>query len=119
MEDHADSAYFLKMMLENIGYHVLLATDLRSALQMFKSEHVDLIVSDLGLPDGRSTDLMRAIAEIRPTPAIALSGYGMESDVQDSLQSGFSLHLTKPIDFEKLASALKSLESSLARDGRA
>ena len=119
IEDHADSAYFLKMMLENIGYHVLLATDLKSALEIFKAEAVDLIVSDLGLPDGRSTDLMKSIARIRPTPAIALSGYGMESDVLDSLESGFALHLTKPIDFEKLADALKSLEASVSKNGQA
>jgi CheY-like chemotaxis protein len=117
VEDHADSAFFIKMMLENIGYRVLLATDLKSALELFQSQTVDLIVSDLGLPDGRSTELMKTISRMRPTPAIALSGYGMESDIQDSLQAGFAIHLTKPIDFEKLASALKSLEASLAKNG--
>ena len=69
-----------------------------------------LIVSDLGLPDGNGLDLIRAAAKGH-RPAIALSGFGMGSDVQASREAGFDLHLTKPVDFDVLLGALRALNS--------
>lgn len=109
VEDHSDSAFFIKRMLETAGYHTLIADNIADALEIFQREPVDGIVSDLGLPDGRGTDLMKKIVELRPVPAIALSGYGMESDVKASLEAGFTRHLTKPVEMEKLEKALSEI----------
>jgi two-component system CheB/CheR fusion protein len=109
VEDHADSAFFIKRMLEIAGYRTLVAENIASAIEVFRDEPVDAIVSDLGLPDGRGTELIRQVLSIRPVPAIALSGYGMESDIKESLDAGFTRHLTKPVDMEKLEKALSSI----------
>lgn len=110
VEDHADSAYFIKLMLDGMGYRVRLAGSVAQAREIFRREKIDFVVSDLGLPDGSGIDLMESIAAERLVPAIALSGYGMESDVQRSLAAGFVRHLTKPIEVHQLANALRSLE---------
>lgn len=96
-------------MLEASGYRALLAGSIAEALTIFKAEEIDVMVSDLGLPDGRGTELMQQIVAIRPIPAIALSGYGMESDIEKSHEAGFSRHLTKPVDFHQLEEALAAL----------
>ncbi len=70
-----------------------------------------MIVSDIGLPDGTGLDLMRALrANGRRRPAIAISGFGRESDVKASKEAGFDLHLTKPVDVEALADAIRTLD---------
>lgn len=109
VEDHEDSAFFIKRILDRDGYRTLVAGNITDALRIFQSEAVDCVVSDLGLPDGLGTDLIQRIAAIRPVPAVALSGYGMESDVQRSLAAGFARHLTKPVDVNRLEATLADL----------
>ncbi len=109
VEDHADSASILSRMLIARGYHVHVASTVREALDLAAAHPIDCLVSDLGLPDASGLELMEKLAAIRPLPAIALSGYGMESDVQRSLAAGFKLHLTKPVDFQQVLSALQTL----------
>jgi CheY-like chemotaxis protein len=62
----------------------------------------DLLISDLGLPDGNGHDLMAALGKSRGLRGIALSGYGMDSDKADSMAAGFRWHLTKPVDAAQL-----------------
>lgn len=109
VEDHEDSAFFIKRILDRDGYRTLVAGNVADALELFQSEAVDCVVSDLGLPDGLGTDLIQRITAIRPVPAVALSGYGMESDVQRSLAAGFARHLTKPVDINRLEATLAEL----------
>lgn len=109
VEDHMDSAFFIKRMLEMSGYRVLIAENIAMATDVFQKERVDCLVSDLGLPDGHGTDLMKHISALRPVPAVAISGYGMEHDVERSLEAGFARHLTKPVDFQKLETCLQEL----------
>ena len=71
----------------------------------------DLIVSDIGLPDGTGLDLMRRVVA-RPrgaVPSIALTGYGMEEDILRSREAGFTAHMTKPIDFAKLEAMIRQV----------
>ena len=67
---------------------------------------LDLVVSDLGLPDGSGLDLMRELGRRHRLAGIALSGYGMEEDVRKSQAAGFRRHLTKPVTFQALAAAI-------------
>ena len=69
-------------------------------------EKFDLLISDLGLPDGSGHDLMRYFAGNRDSKGIAVSGYGMDSDIEQSLSAGFSEHLTKPVAIEDLEAAV-------------
>jgi signal transduction histidine kinase len=109
VEDHTDSAFFLKRVLDGMGYTVLVGQSAAEGLELFQKNPVDYLISDLGLPDASGIDLMRQIAAIRPVPAIALSGYGMEGDVQRAREAGFRLHLTKPVDLPQLIAALRTL----------
>ena len=70
----------------------------------------DLIVSDIGLPDGTGLDLMRKVKSAgRIVPAIALTGYGMDEDIRRSREAGFTTHMTKPIDFTKLEAMIRQV----------
>ncbi|MFP5284955.1 MAG: response regulator, partial [Thermoanaerobaculia bacterium] len=62
---------------------------------------------DLGLPDGSGLDLMRELGARHGLRGIALSGYGMEEDVQRSREAGFETHLTKPVNLETLREAIR------------
>ena len=98
VEDHGDSAEMLRIALESAGHRVAIAPTLSAALSRL-DESWDLVVSDLGLPDGSGLDVARrARAQPRP-PArlIALSGYGTEADRQASVAAGFDAHLVKPV----------------------
>jgi len=70
---------------------------------------VRLVISDLGLPDGSGCDLMRKLRDEYRLRGIALSGFGMEDDVRQAEEAGFSRHLTKPVDFDVLLSAIREM----------
>lgn len=112
VEDHLDSASVLRRILTARGYHVHVASTVRKALELFRVHPIDCVVSDLGLPDASGIELMEQISKIRPVPAVAISGYGQESDVQRSLAAGFDQHLTKPVDVQRLLQALQTLIAS-------
>ena len=110
VEDHADSAQALADLLRSAGHRVTLAGTIAAALAAAASEVPDLLISDLGLPDGDGDDLMRALAGRHPgLPGIALSGYGMEADVARSREAGFAVHLVKPVALEGLLTAIEQL----------
>jgi DNA-binding response OmpR family regulator len=79
---------------------------LAEARSLAESRGFDLLISDLGLPDGSGIDLMRQLKASHGMRGIVLSGYGMEEDVQRSLEAGFSEHLTKPVNFDHLKAAI-------------
>ena len=75
----------------------------------FQADDFDMIVSDIGLPDGTGLDLMRKVKKVGRVPAIALTGYGMDEDVRRSREAGFTTHMTKPIDFTKLEAMIRQV----------
>ena len=78
--------------------HVETAGDVATALELAGRHPFDLLISDLGLPDGSGHDLMRELRSRGHTfPGIALSGYGQEEDILRSREAGFAAHLTKPV----------------------
>ena len=107
VEDHVDSARVLVRLLGTMGYTVTHAKDVETALRCANEKSFDLLISDLGLPDGSGHDLMRQLAEHKPIRGIALSGYGMDIDVVRSREAGFQEHLTKPVNIEQLQSAIE------------
>jgi DNA-binding response OmpR family regulator len=78
-----------------------------AATTALSGEGLDLVISDLGLPDGSGLDLMRQLSTQHSLRGIALSGYGTEKDIRASREAGFALHLTKPVDLERLRAALR------------
>jgi two-component system CheB/CheR fusion protein len=110
VEDHADTAEAVAQLLQAIGHRVTVAGTVAEALAAAEAAPFDLLVSDLGLPDGAGHELMRLLASRRdPMRGIALSGYGMEADVARSREAGFDLHLVKPVTLEELRAAIERL----------
>jgi PAS domain S-box-containing protein len=107
VEDHGDTAMMLRLVLEGAGHSIETAGDVATALAAATSRHFDLLVSDVGLPDGSGLDLIRELrARGSTVPAIAVSGYGHERDVQRSRAAGFRAHLVKPVDADRLLEAV-------------
>ena len=106
VEDHVDTAAVMGRLLTNLGHHVQIAGTVASALSLAQQYTFDLLLSDIGLPDGNGIDLLGKLQTIRPIPAVALTGYGMEEDIAKCLAAGFMAHLTKPVNFRKLQDVL-------------
>jgi CheY-like chemotaxis protein len=96
VDDHADTNLSLQFLLRRAGYEVLGATNIAEALGIAESNPIDLLISDIGLPDGTGWEMMNRLGAKRPPMAIALSGFGTEGDIQRSKEAGFDRHLTKP-----------------------
>jgi signal transduction histidine kinase/ActR/RegA family two-component response regulator len=107
VEDHEDTKRSLTNMLRRRGYAVLAASDVRSALDLAVTEPFDVLVSDIGLPDGSGHELLETLRTTHDIFGIALSGYGMEEDIRRSSEAGFSHHLVKPVDINKLDSIIQ------------
>jgi PAS domain S-box-containing protein len=108
VEDHADTARVMGRLLRSRGYAVRIVRTVKEAIDAL-SEPVDLIISDVGLPDGTGYEIMRRARELGPVTGIAMSGYGMEEDIARSREAGFSEHLVKPVDAIQLDEAIRRL----------
>jgi signal transduction histidine kinase/CheY-like chemotaxis protein len=121
VDDHHDTNRAMARLLMRLGYDVCTADSVASALDAAGSREFDLLISDIGLPDGSGLELMQQLLQRQPIKGIALSGFGMEEDVKKSKAAGFYEHLTKPINFKRLESAIRDLTSApaekLATDG--
>lgn len=112
VEDHGDTAHVLLRLLKKNGYDAGHASNICSAEQLAHQQRFDLVISDLGLPDGSGLDLMRRLRDRFGMPGIALSGYGMDEDLAASKAAGFAEHFTKPVDPERLRIAVERLVQS-------
>jgi PAS domain S-box-containing protein len=109
VEDHADTADIMSRLLRHLGHSVALADSVHEAMSLVNSSEFDLLMSDIGLPDGTGIDLIKQIRKTRDIPAIALTGFGMEDDIAACKAAGFNEHLTKPVSFQKLEMAVTQL----------
>jgi signal transduction histidine kinase len=106
VEDHAQTRSTLIQLLQRRGHVVEGAGTIESARERAATCDYDLIISDLGLPDGDGHKLMAELHDHKGLPGIALTGYGTEHDIARSRASGFFAHLTKPVDIHALESAI-------------
>jgi HAMP domain-containing protein/signal transduction histidine kinase/ActR/RegA family two-component response regulator len=113
VEDHEDTNRSLTSLLRRRGHYVQSALTCQSALEVSAKEQFDVLISDLGLPDGSGIDLIQKLAS-KPTLGIALTGFGMEQDIRKSREVGFQHHLVKPIDLNKLESLIQQGAVSLS-----
>ncbi len=106
VENHEDTRFLLCLLLEQIGHTVLSAPSLAAALEALPAARCDVLISDIGLPDGSGWELMTRLGDDRPPYAIAMSGFGMSSDRQRSLSVGYRHHLLKPFEPNQLEQLL-------------
>lgn len=109
VEDHTSTARAVGKYLEAIGYDVEIAGDAASARKLAREQSFDILVCDIQLPDGNGWDLMRELSRKGSLPAIAISGFASEVDIERSERAGFAKHLAKPFSPEDLTAALESL----------
>ena len=116
VEDHEDTARVLQRILEHAGYITAHADSLARARELAASMPFDLVISDVGLPDGSGVDLMRFLHARYGLSGIALSGFGTEEDILASASAGFTEHLTKPVDWPQLRGAIERLLEKKAQE---
>jgi signal transduction histidine kinase/CheY-like chemotaxis protein len=109
VDDHIDTCTGMRMMLERRGYRVTVAHTADQAVEKTHHEEFDLVISDIGLPDRSGYELMQELRATKGLRGIALSGFGMENDISRARDAGFSEHLTKPINFDRLEVSIQSL----------
>jgi signal transduction histidine kinase len=107
VEDHEPTLAALSRLLEKDGHRVFQARTVNEALAHAAANPCDIVISDLGLPDGTGFELMSEIRRRYGWPGIALSGHGMEADLRMSAESGFTTHLIKPVDPSQLREAIQ------------
>ncbi|MET0253601.1 MAG: response regulator [Terrimicrobiaceae bacterium] len=111
VDDHRDTAESLGMVLAEQGHEVRAAASISQALKVAENYEFDILIADIGLPDGDGTELLARLRSTtaRPILGIAMSGFGMEDDRQRSRQAGFAEHLTKPVELAVLNQAVTRL----------
>lgn len=113
VENHADTLKYLRMYLEQMGHVVDSAGTMAEALAALPGADADVLISDIGLPDGDGWELMRRMELPRPVYAIAMSGFGMNADHARSRAVGYRHHLLKPFTPEDLDAMLEEAAGEL------
>lgn len=106
VEDHEHTLDVLSRLLRRSGHTIVTASTVAAAKALAATHTFDLVISDIGLPDGSGNDLMKSLHAQHGLRGIALTGYGMEEDERRARESGFVAHLTKPVDFAQLRRTL-------------
>jgi PAS domain S-box-containing protein len=112
VEDDEDAATTLSTLLVYRGCEVRIAHSVREALDLFQSWNPDVMLCDIGLPDGDGCALLRQVRELMPerlVPAIALSAFAREEDRTRAASVGFELYVTKPFEVEELIDHIRQV----------
>jgi signal transduction histidine kinase len=112
VEDHQATSSTLTQLLVRRHYEVVNASCLAEARSIITRERFDVLISDIGLPDGNGCELMSELVGREDMSGIALTGYGMEEDIVRSKKAGFRRHLTKPVNVHELELALESIANN-------
>ena len=108
-EDHADTRHVIEFALTELECTVVPAKSVAEALDAASRGRFDLLISDIGLPDGSGAALMKELKSRYGMRGIAMSGFGRDEDLAKSKQAGFDIHLVKPISLDRLEQTLRQL----------
>lgn len=106
VEDHEDTRNILSRLLRRLGYKVDSVASYEAALQALDRSQFQVLLSDLGLPDGDGCDLVREAKRKQDLTAIALTARASDEEVERGWAAGFDHYLTKPFDMNELRSVL-------------
>jgi CheY-like chemotaxis protein len=106
VEDHSDTRRTLSRLLTHFGHQISVADNTQSALKIMGSQEFDVVLSDIGLPDGSGYDVISEAKRKQQVKAVAITGFGTDEDIRRGKDAGFDFHLVKPIDFHELRSVL-------------
>jgi PAS domain S-box-containing protein len=113
VEDHAPTRVALERLLQRRNYRVFVAETAEEARAVAKAEKIDIVISDIGLPDGNGYDLMAELDGLYSVKGIAMTGYGMDGDIARSRETGFSVHLMKPVSMQALDAAIANVSPAV------
>ena len=108
VDDHVESLSPLAKLLRHCGHTVQTAESVGEAKAKLQREQFDLLVADIGLPDGCGSDVMKAFRDAHGKPGIALTGHGEDHYAKVCEQAGFAVRLLKPVVFEDLIAAIEA-----------
>lgn len=114
VENHPDTLRYMQIYLAKTGYRILTASTMQEGLQRLREEPCDILVSDIGLPDGDGWQLLRESGLSSRVYAIAMTGFGLDNDLQQSTAAGFRHHLRKPFSPDQLDRYLEEAEREIA-----
>jgi len=109
VEDHRDTRHALSRLLTHFGHQTSVADSTRRALEVMASQRFDLVLCDIGLPDGTGYDVVSKAKAKGPIKAVAITGFGTDEDLRRSREAGFDFHLIKPVDFQELRTVLEKV----------
>jgi two-component system KDP operon response regulator KdpE len=109
VEDDQPTRSSVSANLETHGYQVAVAIDVASALRSWEAGRPDLILLDLGLPDGDGSTVIRRVRRDATTPILVLSARGSEPDKVAALEAGADDYVTKPFGLAELRARVAAL----------
>jgi DNA-binding response OmpR family regulator len=113
VEDHQDTRRVLSTLLGRADHEVITASGVNEAVKLLENMRVNVLLSDLGLPDGDGLELVAKAKAIQPRiQAIALTARDSEKDQQLGQKAGFDHYLSKPFDFHELRTLLGMLRTA-------
>ena len=112
VEDDVEAREMFELLLEDVGCEVYgCGTVAEASYAIAERGPFDLLLCDLGLPDGSGYDVLHVLRQRHPSmPAVAVSGYGMRGDVRRAIAEGFAYHLTTPVTVELMLAVIESFE---------
>src|SRR5713101_1706210 len=111
VEDHGDTRHALSRLLTHFGHQISVADNTQSALKIMGSQEFDVVLSDIGPPDGSGYEVVSEAKRKQSVKAVALTGFGTEEDIRRGKEAGFDFHLVKPVDFHELRTVLGQIGS--------
>jgi CheY-like chemotaxis protein len=111
VEDHGDTRRTLKRLLSHFGHEISTAETIASALKIVQSQDFDVVLSDIGLPDGTGYEVISWAKQRQSLKGVALTGFGTDDDIRRGKEAGFDFHLVKPVDFHELRSVLDQVST--------
>lgn len=116
VEDHPDTLRLYQRVLDLEGYSTRGADNFKAAVSLAEQEPFDLLICDISLPDGSGWELLERLRQEMPgLPGIVITGHGFARDIARSARAGFCVHLTKPIETQKLLDSIRRCLASAER----
>src|SRR5260370_10675392 len=112
VDDVADVTDMLSVFLTHAGYRVVTASSAPAALEAARQRQFDVVISDIGMPEMNGYQLasaLRLLPGYQTVPMVAVTGYSMFDDKQQSMTAGFNAHMIKPIDPQALLNLIEQL----------
>lgn len=115
VDDEADARELISRVLQECGAEVFIAGSAEAALQLMQTQHPDVLVSDLGMPDVDGFEFLRRVrvqeqmCRAPKVPAIALTAFARSEDRTRALHAGFLAHVAKPVELSELVATVASV----------